>query len=67
MAKIRYMQWGPDRDPAEREVPDSASPTDHGIEWLDDKGAKHIVPWSVILEFTGPPPGSEETPSVERL
>lgn len=42
-----------------KEVPDSATPTDHGIEWFDKDGAHHIVPWTAAVEFIGPPGGPE--------
>jgi hypothetical protein len=64
MATIRYVPTSPGTDPVEREVPDEAYATDHGIQWSDETGAMHIVPWSAILEFVGIPgsgiPGSDD-------
>ena len=72
MATIRYVPTSPEQDPPERKVPDelSPSPTERGVEWVDEEGARHVVPWHVILEFIGPPGSSEPfmvTPSVEKL
>jgi hypothetical protein len=50
VATIRYVPTSPGNDPAEREVPDEAYPTDRGVQWSDESGI-HIVPWSAILEF----------------
>lgn len=54
MATIRYVP-SPGQDTAERKVPDelSPTPTERGVEWSDEEGERHIVPWSVILEFIG--------------
>lgn len=43
MATIRYPNGN------EHTVPDSARPTDHGVEWTDE-GLHHVVPWGTILE-----------------
>lgn len=53
MATIRYVPTSPGQDPPERKVPDELGPaaTEHGVEWTDETGAKHVVPWSVILEY----------------
>jgi hypothetical protein len=53
MATIRYVPTSPGQDPAERQVPDELQPrpTERGVEWSDETGAKHVVPWSVILEY----------------
>ena len=72
MAMIRYLPMSSGHEPAERRVPDEAepSPTERGVEWVEENGARHVVPWSAILEFIGPPGSSEPfmvTPSVERL
>jgi hypothetical protein len=72
VATIRYVPVSPGQDPAERKVPDDLEPrpSDRGIEWFDEDGAKHVVPWSAILEFIGPPEDSDArivTPSVEAL
>jgi hypothetical protein len=36
--------------------PDDARLTDRGIEWLDEDGVHHVVPWTAVVEFIGPPP-----------
>jgi hypothetical protein len=56
MAKIRFVSG------EDRLVPDDYMVTDRGIEWADEgedgeDGARHIVPWSAVVEFTGPPTG----------
>jgi hypothetical protein len=49
MAKVRFPTG------IEREIPDEALMTERGVEWADRDG-KHIIPWTAILEFTGPTP-----------
>ena len=63
MAKIRFVSG------EDRLIPDDYKVTDRGIEWADEgeggeDGARHIVPWSAVVEFTGPPTGP---PMVERM
>ncbi len=67
MATIRYVPVSPGQDPPERQVPDELEPlpTERGVEWFDEAQAKHIVPWSAILEFIGPQGSS--VPMVERM
>lgn len=50
MANIRFVSGG------QMEVPDDARLTDRGMEWLDEDGLHHVVPWTAVVEFTGPPP-----------
>jgi hypothetical protein len=63
MAKIRLVSG------EDRLVPDDYMVTDRGIEWADEgedgeDGARHIVPWSAVVEFIGPAVGP---PMVERM
>ncbi len=50
MANVRLVSGG------QMEVPDDARLTDRGIEWLDEDGVHHVVPWTAVVEFMGPPP-----------
>jgi hypothetical protein len=60
MANVRLVSGG------QMEVPDDARLTDRGIEWLDDDGVHHVVPWTAVVEFIGPPP-TPPTPMVEKM
>jgi hypothetical protein len=60
MASIRLVSGG------QTEVPNDARLTDRGIEWLDDDGVHHVVPWTAVVEFIGPPP-TPPTPMVEKM
>ncbi|MGH2660768.1 MAG: hypothetical protein ACRDHS_14190 [Actinomycetota bacterium] len=61
MAHIRFAGGG------EKEVPDEATLTDYGIEWFDEDGARHVVPWSAVVEFIGPPGSEPEPPASLRM
>src|SRR6266511_4322851 len=60
MAHVRLVSGG------QMEVPDDARLTDRGIEWLDEDGVHHVVPWTAVVEFIGPPP-TPPTPVVEKM
>ncbi len=60
MARIKFASGD------EREVPDEATPSDHGIEWFDEDGAHHVVPWSAVFEFIGPAGSRPAPPSLRR-
>lgn len=60
MAHVRLVSGG------QMEVPDDARLTDRGIEWLDEDGVHHVVPWTAVVEFIGPPP-TPPTPMVEKM
>jgi hypothetical protein len=57
MATIRLVSG------EDREVPDEFLRTDLGIEW-NDEDEHHVVPWSAVVEFIGPPP---TPPAFERM
>jgi hypothetical protein len=60
MTDVRLVSGG------QMEVPDDARLTDRGIEWLDEDGVHHVVPWTAVVEFIGPPP-TPPTPMVEKM
>lgn len=37
------------------EIPDDFQPTQYGVQWMDDVGDMHLVPWSAFAELRWTP------------
>ncbi len=51
MAQITFAL----REHGTKEIPDDFQPTQYGVQWMDDVGDMHLVPWSAFTELRWTP------------